>query len=236
MTTEPNDPTASGSSFADAPTFLVLSRNEIESLSTKAARGAGMSWGQAEEAGFAAGWLHEHGVDGSAALLAQLESAAGKPWHDVCPIVGPRHWRQQGEGPLCPIAVGAALSDFVDLPEGSLSQGLKIADVSRPVLLVPFLSRIAERHGQRIALTFPGGAVGVDGTGAITGDLGCFTGLSAATLTLELLEGAADAESRGPAGCESPVLSRLNDLAMKTTVPPSDRSRADAGAGTSDND
>ncbi|MBC7142231.1 MAG: DUF3726 domain-containing protein [Rhodobacteraceae bacterium] len=33
---------------------LRFSRNEIETLSMKAARGAGMDWGLAEEAGFAA--------------------------------------------------------------------------------------------------------------------------------------------------------------------------------------
>ncbi|MEF9603350.1 DUF3726 domain-containing protein, partial [Paracoccus sp. PXZ] len=48
---------------------MLLSRNETEALCLKAARGAGMSWGLAEEAAFAAGWLGAHGIDGAGALL-----------------------------------------------------------------------------------------------------------------------------------------------------------------------
>ena len=36
---------------------MIVSLNEIESLALKAARGAGMSWGLAEEAAVAASWL-----------------------------------------------------------------------------------------------------------------------------------------------------------------------------------
>lgn len=46
--------------IADRPELagpFTLSRNETESLCMKAARGAGFSWGMAEEAGFATGWL-----------------------------------------------------------------------------------------------------------------------------------------------------------------------------------
>ena len=45
------------------------SLNEIDSLCQKAARGAGLDWGLAEEAGFAAAWLAARGADGAAALL-----------------------------------------------------------------------------------------------------------------------------------------------------------------------
>ena len=51
---------------------MALSQNEIESLCIKAARGAGYSWGLAEQAGFAAGWLAARGLDATAPLLALL--------------------------------------------------------------------------------------------------------------------------------------------------------------------
>src|SRR5215207_2698904 len=51
---------------------LLLSLNEVESQATKAARGAGLPWGLAEDAGQAARKMAEWGQDWSAALLALL--------------------------------------------------------------------------------------------------------------------------------------------------------------------
>ena len=49
--TEAHDPTASATTFPEHPALLTrLSRNEVETLCLKAARGAGMQWGLAEEA------------------------------------------------------------------------------------------------------------------------------------------------------------------------------------------
>ena len=85
-----NDPTRSGPPLSVAPgKTLHLSRNEIESLCTKAARGAGMAWGLAEEAGYAAGWLTSRGLDGAGLLAGQLRSAQGKSWQEICPVVVP---------------------------------------------------------------------------------------------------------------------------------------------------
>ena len=51
-----------------------LSFNEIEALGTKAARGAGIGWGHAEDLGRAARWLAERGTDWSLPLLQILDS------------------------------------------------------------------------------------------------------------------------------------------------------------------
>ena len=58
MSSEPQDQTRGDSTpfFSDTKP-APLSCNEAASLCMKAARGAGMSWGMAEEAGFAAAWL-----------------------------------------------------------------------------------------------------------------------------------------------------------------------------------
>ncbi|MDQ2801416.1 MAG: DUF3726 domain-containing protein [Pseudomonadota bacterium] len=47
--------------------------NEVESLSAKAARGAGFGWGHAEDLGRAARWLAQRGFDWAQALLGLLE-------------------------------------------------------------------------------------------------------------------------------------------------------------------
>ena len=63
MTIAPHDQTRGDSTpYIEDGLSASLSRNEVASLCMKAARGAGMSWGLAEEAGFAAAWLVQHGA------------------------------------------------------------------------------------------------------------------------------------------------------------------------------
>lgn len=235
MSYEPNDPTQAGLAVADMPAPSVMSRNEIETLCAKAARGAGLSWGHAEEAGFAAGWLHSQGIDGAAALLAHLQSAAGKAWTDVCPRVGVGKWKAPRRDPICPIALGAALSDHCELPEGDLNRELTTGPVDHPVLVIPFLSRIAALLGGAVRVRFDGGEVGV-GPDRVSGDTDRLSTLPSAALMMSQ-------SAHSPGGSPSPnyrcaraTFQALANLALQTTVPPSDRSRADAGAGTSDND
>ena len=47
--------------------------NEVEATAKRAARGAGYSWGLAEEASKATRWLCAKGIDGSAVLAGLLE-------------------------------------------------------------------------------------------------------------------------------------------------------------------
>ena len=55
---------------------LDLSLNEVEMIALKAARGAGMAWGMAEDAGRAARWLAGCGQDWAGSLLAVLDDPA----------------------------------------------------------------------------------------------------------------------------------------------------------------
>lgn len=232
---EPNDPTRDGVALTDIPPSAVLSRNEIETLCAKAARGAGLSWGHAEEAGFAAGWLHGQGIDGADALLAHLKRADGRSWDEICPAVGPGNWLARGAGPICPVALGAALSDHCELPEGALGEELSVGSVDRPVLVVPFLARIASVIGRPVRLRFDGGEV-VVAPEAMAGDVERLADMVESTL--ELSHGAAlSGPQRAPRyAAAGATLWALGAFALQTTVPPSERSRADAGAGTSDND
>lgn len=238
MTYEPNDPTHSGPVFEGGQDSVRLSRNEIESLSMKAARGAGMPWGLAEEAGWAVGWLHAHGLDGASALLAHLAQADGMPWQDVSPAVHKGEWVSRGGGLLCPVAVGTALSDYCGLPEGSLAEGgLAVGPVSQPVLLLPFLSRVAGQLQRAVACAGDGFRVTVSEKGHIAGNPDQLATLSRASIALTAHEAPAESSRQGnDFACGRSTLTGLNDLAMRTTVPPSAKSRADAGAATTDND
>ncbi|MGI9348802.1 MAG: DUF3726 domain-containing protein, partial [Amylibacter sp.] len=53
----------------------MLTESEIFSFAKKAARGAGFSWGMAEEAAMATLILHKSGYDGFLELISILENA-----------------------------------------------------------------------------------------------------------------------------------------------------------------
>ncbi len=233
MTPEPNDPTRAGSPLPSEERVL-MSQTEIETLCTKAARGAGMSWGNAEEAGFAVGWLHARSIDGASALLAHLERTEGAAWRDVCPVIETGHWHPSGAEPLCPVALGVTLCDFRALPEAALTGGgLTLGPVSRPLILVPFLAEVARLSGP-LTVSWDGGAMEVTADSVLGNDI---AGLVVTTLVLSAGVAASPAEGKPePRKCDRAVLARLNDLAMKTTIPPSEKSCADAGAASSDND
>jgi len=216
----------------------LLSRGEIETLCAKAARGAGMTWGLAEEAGFAAGWLSARGIDGPHALIAHLSWAQGLPWQDICPRVARGNWTARGGGVLCPVALGATLCDFCELPDATLGDhGLTVGPVSHPAILLPFLAAMAQRLGHPIDVSWPGGGVAIAPCGGIAGALTGLVALDRAQLILNPGDEAPDAAPPGlRRECSRETLDRLDALALKIAVPSSETSRADAGAGHGDND
>ena len=154
-----------------------LSGSEIEALCTRAARGAGMAWGLAEEAGFAAAWLSARGIDGPQALADHLAWAEGRAWQDICPAVSPGLWTAPGGGMLCPVALGATLCDFCTLPDAGLEgRGLVVGPVGHPVLLLPFLAAMARRLDHPVAVSWPHGAVAVTPAGGLAGAVPAATG------------------------------------------------------------
>ncbi|MGY9009366.1 MAG: DUF3726 domain-containing protein, partial [Rhodobacterales bacterium] len=53
---------------------MKVSFNELKSMSKGAARGAGFSWGHAEEVSFATVWLAKNGFDAAEDLINLLEN------------------------------------------------------------------------------------------------------------------------------------------------------------------
>ena len=230
-----HDPTASSASYpahSAAPTLL--SRNEVETLCLKAARGAGMPWGLAEEAGFAAGWLAEGGIDGAAALLAHLQTSAPSAIS-----VQDRHWTAANDAPLCPILLGATLDDHAALAAGPWAAPITLAPTRQPVLMVSFLARAAKACGKPLALTWPGGSMVISASGDL--DPAALAALSHVGTTALTLSPSDDPTPRQPSHrlmlpLSAGTLGALNTLALQTTVPASDASRRGAGAASSDND
>lgn len=241
MTMAPHDQTRGDSTpfFGDAQP-APLSCDEAAALCMKAARGACMGWGMAEEAGFAAAWLVSHGIDGPSHLLAHLDRVDGWDWADLCPSVRPGVWGNAKGLANCPIILGATLCDYAALPEGPTPQfGLALGQVSVPILLVPFLSEVTRMNGLSFALSWAGGEIVIGG--GENWPQASLEALGAPQLALTLF--AKNAPSHRPSAASvsnakttAATVAALNVLAMRTTVPASAASRAGAGSTLSDNE
>ncbi|MEZ5756125.1 MAG: DUF3726 domain-containing protein [Paracoccaceae bacterium] len=197
-----------------APIDMALS--ELRALVTKAARGAGLGWGHAEEAGWAAEWLARHGLP--AADWATL-------WLARC-VAG-------GEGP---VTIGAALADRLAPEGGPLPQDALPDYLPAPGYLLPFLHLIARARGA-IAIRAGGIAVAtVDPDGGVTFGPGWAQASAGWSIAPATEPPTTDAPTTTRALVSASVIDCLDGLALRTTVPPSDASRRNAGAASSDND
>ncbi|TQV78559.1 DUF3726 domain-containing protein [Denitrobaculum tricleocarpae] len=213
-----------------------VSLAEIDAMGRKAARGAGFTWGMAEEAGRAARWLAAYRLPGPEALVAVLnEVDAAVPEH--APRIDGDVWHCNAEA-LCPIASGAALSDRAK----TIVQGgsFRLGPVIWPVLVVPFLCRAA--RDLDCAMTLRGGDFLVHATseGPVARDWWAVTvPLSRELLVTRIME--TPGELRRP-GSDAHVLPvelwrRLDHFAQRTYAPATEASRrAGAGAGLIDRD
>jgi hypothetical protein len=207
--------------------------NEIEATAKRAARGAGLSWGMAEEASKATRWLCAQGIDGAAVLAAVLEQTEGKPASDMRPQSLSGEWQAEG-GRLCPLLAGASLSDCA---AGLADARITLQTVSHPAMLLPFAAAIAGQLGQTVTLEWEGCAAVTDGRAvSIAGDA-----------LLDAKAAGASASLGGTLGTPMPQATRaapdaaawesLNRFAHRTFAPATEASRlAGAGAGLSDND
>jgi hypothetical protein len=215
---------------------MIVSRNEIESLALKAARGAGMSWGLSEEASVAAGWLAEHALPWADTLAGVLAQA-----HATSPprIVGQQIVPSRLGTRLCPIITGALLSDL-----GPLASTTEICDVLAPLWLAPFLTSWAG-PGSCARLSWGDAHLLVAQSAVAGADAFPAAALAApfadrVAITLEPIGRSAQSRPhREPSGYAAPdnAWRALQELEHRTYVPASAHSRlAGAGAGLLDND
>ena len=208
------------------------SLNEIEALAKKAARGAGFTWGQAEEVGRATRWLEARGLPGAATLAGYLswwdaEGSAGmQPDLASDPASAPA-------GAICPVLAGIMLSD-------GLWQGdtLVLVNVRAPLLLLPFLAATAATRGSDIGLSLGGAQLRLSPDESLTASA---MPQPVETATVALALGAGAAGDAIPAGlrsdCPVDAAATLTVFATRTYAPATEESRlAGAGAGLTDND
>lgn len=221
---------------SDATGDIVVSLSEIDAMVRKAARGAGYSWGMAEEAGRAVRWLAAQGVDG-VSLIAELFDSVDGRVADFVPDVGAPVWKATS-GRLCPISAGAALSDRAEVLDQVSS--VHLDDTMSPVLMSPFLVSVARRQARAVQLAAGEVSVVVCADGPMDSELAELARTGCAMVVISILD-APRGESRNASVRGVPVdvqdWRRLDRYAARTYVPATEQSRrSGAGAGTTDND
>lgn len=218
--------------------MITLSRNEVEQLCQKAARGAELSWGMAEEVGFSIGWLESNGIAGASELVALMEIGAGASWGLRGPSVGHGAWTASSPQPLCPFLCGAAISDFAQRSETDCNKApLHLAQMYHPILLLPFVAGLTVGRGINLSMTCDGAAIAeVDETGAVAWIADAFPQMGSVTLSVVPKRDTKAKLRHKMQPMTREIYAALTAFALKTTVPASEASRAGAGAGGSDND
>ena len=208
---------------------------EVEAIAKKAARGAGYSWGMAEEAAKATRWLCAHGLDGVGALSALLGLVANSDLADMTPKTLEGSWESKGKE-ICPLTAGTTLSDAVTF---WAEEGKWIENVVVPVMLLPFIAACARQLGTTVTMNLNGAVIGTDGftTGLIHGEQ---AGLFARADRVFVKTGGqlgTPLPKRFRATPSDAAWATVNYFAQKTHAPDTEESRTlGAGAGLSDND
>lgn len=212
------------------------SLNEIEATAKRAARGAGLSWGLAEEAGRATRWLCAQRLDGCAALaLALCEHERGPVGELSVPALSGA-WSASPPGRLTPLIAGPALSDRAALIGEA---GIAVRDLLAPMLILPFAAALARQRQRLAVVAWDGLSTATDGQVlSLDGNRAPLSAAVADKVTVRI---------GGALGRPQPVVTRaaprvgdwaaLERLAHRTFAPASEASRLlGAGAGLSDND
>ena len=202
------------------------SLGETAALATKAARGSGLSWGLADETGWAVSWLQARSMPGLAALCQYLK------WRCNGRLT---RWpnRPTSGAFYCPIALGTAYMD------GALPIDLTIDNVREPLLLLPFIAK--RNDDQPMQVDFGDVSIHLATNGVFSPYLDTTLLINEAKCTIK-------SDNNPPPMKPYKLVSRvpsyffecvtaLDDFAKKTYAPATEKSRlAGAGAGPNDND
>jgi len=121
--------------------------SEIDTTSKRATRGAGFSWGIAEEVGKNMRLLELYGLPGIKNLNKFLKDYKVKQFYKITLI---SEITNANKLPFCPITLGTNFIDQVNLLDKK--NNIKISNVAFPILFLPFVSRASEIIGKKIFL------------------------------------------------------------------------------------
>ena len=123
------------------------SSSEIITVSKRATKAAGYSWGVAEEVGKNIDVLELIGIAGIENLKSYLSDIKTKT------PIGPNGIKSQNKinnESLCPILTGVSLID--DFKNIEILKEINFYNVSFPLLMIPFISRLSFLIGKRVSI------------------------------------------------------------------------------------
>ena len=121
--------------------------SEIETISKRASRGAGFSWGVSEEIGKSIRLMEMFGLPGILYLTSYLNQIGNHNYQKITIISADNI---SNNIPYCPISVGLNFMDQVHNLEKI--DKIDFSNLAYPLLIVPFLSRSSEIIGKKILL------------------------------------------------------------------------------------
>lgn len=212
---------------------LDLSLGEFRALVAKAGRGAGFSWGLADDLAYSARRLAEFGGPSGPMVVSLLERIESLELGQLMPTT---EWEARGDM-LCPICTGVSISDVVSLA-GTGRRDL--GPVIEPAFIAPLVSAALKPDQGDCVVSWDGGQC------AATADGLRMTGtLPSEPVMVSVQWGATggaphlgtEAVGHDRVGLPTAVFRALEQWAHRTYAPATDESRA-AGAGSdqSDND
>jgi hypothetical protein len=125
------------------------SLSEIETISKRASRAVGFSWGIAEEVGKCIRLLELFGFPGIKNLNQYYQNKDKKNYEKLTLI---NQNNKSGKSTFCPIILGVSFLDQIKTLE-SLKK-CTFQAIAYPLLLLPFLSRSSEIIGKKILFEF----------------------------------------------------------------------------------
>ncbi len=134
---------------------MELSLGETETLVVRAARGFGLSWGLAQEAGRAALQLATFGFPAIEIFADLFRQSADLSYQNRCPVIDGRHWTSCGPA-LCPVVLGSAMSDRRELLLAGAGRLVVTGPVYCPLIVVAMLTQWPVVAGQTVSLTWSG--------------------------------------------------------------------------------
>ena len=123
--------------------------SEIETISKRASRAAGYSWGIAEEVGKGIRLLELFGLKGVKNLNEYYQFRLSEKFENLHLISKDNNSDQFA---YCPITLGVSFLDQIKNLENF--NNIKFNKISFPLLILPFLSRSSEVIGKKIHLKF----------------------------------------------------------------------------------
>lgn len=130
------------------PKFNMRSLSEIETVSKRASRAAGFSWGISEEVGKNIRLLESYGLPGIKNLNSFLKETQKQKFEKLKLL---KENNVSDKNCFCPISFGTS---FLDKSYSFKEKKLTLNKLAYPILLIPFLSRSSEIIGKRIQIKF----------------------------------------------------------------------------------